>query len=73
MSEKLETQQYEKLETQNQALHVLVTALHLAQSRGVFKISESARISEAISLFNTNTTEEDTEEVTEEVTEEKKD
>jgi flagellar biosynthesis protein FliP len=41
----------EPIKTQSQALQILVTALQLAQSRGAFKIGESARISEAIVLF----------------------
>ena len=41
----------EPIKTQSQALQILVTALQLAQSRGAFKIVESARISEAIVLF----------------------
>ena len=39
------------IETQQQALQVLVSGLQVAQSRGAFKIEESARLAEAIKLF----------------------
>ena len=39
------------IETQQQALQVLVSGLQVAQSRGVFKIEESAKLAEAIKLF----------------------
>ena len=39
------------LTNQQDALKVLVSALQIAQSRGTFKLEESARIAEAISLF----------------------
>ena len=47
----IETQTIEPIKTQTQALQILISALQLAQSRGVFKIGESARISQAIVLF----------------------
>jgi hypothetical protein len=39
------------IETQQQALQVLVSGLQVAQSRGAFKIEESAKLAEAIKLF----------------------
>jgi len=42
----------EPIKTQTQALQILISALQLAQSRGVFKIGESARIAQAIVLFS---------------------
>jgi len=41
----------EPIKTQTEALQILISALQLAQSRGVFKIGESARIAQAIVLF----------------------
>ena len=49
--EPIKTQTIEPIKTQTQALQILISALQLAQSRGVFKIGESARISQAIVLF----------------------
>ena len=47
--EKMSTPQH--ITTQTQALQVLVGAINVAQSRGAFKIDESARIAEAINMF----------------------
>ena len=46
---KMSTPQH--ITTQTQALQVLVGAINVAQSRGAFKIDESARIAEAINMF----------------------
>ncbi len=40
--------------TQQEALNALVSGITLAQSRGAFKIGESAQLAAAISLFQTN-------------------
>ncbi len=47
--EKMSTPQ--PITTQTQALQVLVGAINVAQSRGAFKIDESARIAEAVNMF----------------------
>ena len=39
------------IENQTQALQILVSGLQVAQSRGAFKIEESARLAEALKLF----------------------
>ena len=39
------------IENQTQALQILVSGLQVAQSRGAFKMEESARLAEAIKLF----------------------
>ena len=49
--EKKESSEPGPIETQQQALQILVSALQVAQSRGAFKIEESARIAESIKLF----------------------
>ena len=40
------------IKDENTALNVLVGFLGLAQSRGVFAINESAKIFEAVKMFN---------------------
>ena len=40
--------------TQQEALNALVSGVTLAQSRGAFKIGESAQLAAAIALFQTN-------------------
>ena len=39
------------LNTQSEALHLIVTFLHLAQKRGAFTLDESAKLGECIKMF----------------------